>query len=199
MSDSRLIGRAERADAALAQTLASAFHNDPAFSWIIPDPAKRARILPRFFQVCEAQSLRSGLILASHGREAASLWFPPGRVRENPISTLADNLRYAAIFGRDLPRGLAIAEAIHLHHPDPQPYWYLRYIGVDPAKQGKGWGGSALRAGIERAAQAGCGVLLETATPGNVAIYARHGFEIRKEWQPPKGGPTFWTMVREIG
>ena len=52
-----------------------------------------------------------------------------------------------------------------------------------------------MRAGVARAAEQGLGVLLETATPDNVAIYTRLGFEIIEEWQVPDGGPQFWTMV----
>ncbi|MEM6584411.1 MAG: GNAT family N-acetyltransferase [Pseudomonadota bacterium] len=74
------------------------------------------------------------------------------------------------------------------------PHSYLRYVGVAPEAQGKGWGGALVRAGVNRAAEKGIGVLLEKATPSNVAIYTRLGFEIAQQWGVPKGGPDFWTM-----
>ncbi len=151
--------------------------------------------MPRFFAVMAEQSQRHGEILASQDREAASLWYPPGDVSDGFIDGLRDNLRMLAVFKTALPRGLRVAEAMFAHHPRPQSHWYLRYVGVAPTAQGKGWGGAIIRAGIARAAEQGCGVLLETATESNVAIYARLGFEIAKEWSVPDGGPEFWTMI----
>ncbi|MEE4154855.1 MAG: GNAT family N-acetyltransferase [Erythrobacter sp.] len=198
MTAHRLIDRIEGAEKPIAVTLARAFQDDPAFGWVFPDTARRAEVLRGFFGISAAQSLRHGWVLASREREAAALWYPPGVVTDGLLQTIADTVRLAAIFGRDLPRGLRLGEAIHAHHPKPQPYWYLRYVGVDPAAQGKGRGGAILRAGIEQAARNRCGVLLETATPTNVAIYTRLGFEVCEEWQPPGGAPTFWTMVRRF-
>ena len=192
----------------VAETLARAFQDDPALSWIIPDPARRRKVLPRFFAVMAEQSHRHGEVLVSGADEdsgkgegsgkgeAAALWYPPGHVRDGMLDSMRDNLRMVGVFGTSLPRGLKVAEAMYARHPDPQTYTYLRYVGVKPDAQGKGWGGAIIRAGIERAAAHGTGVLLETATPANVAIYTRLGFEISEEWNAPDGGPKFWTMIR---
>lgn len=183
----------------LARILAASFQDDPALSWIVPDVAKRRAILPGFFEVMAEQSRRHGKILTSADGVAASLWYPPGNVRDGLLAVTYDNLRMLAGFRSDLPRGLKVAEEMYKRHPTPQPYSYLRYVGVAPEAQGKGWGGAIIRAGIARAAAQGQGVLLETATPGNVAIYTRLGFEIAEEWEVPgpknRGGPKFWTMI----
>ena len=182
-------------DARLVATLAQAFQGDPALSWLLPNAAARARRLPLFFKVMAEQSRRRGTILASHDRGAVSLWYPPGKVVQPRFADLLDNLRLVGVFRSALPRGLKLAEAMYSHHPSPQEHDYLRYVGVAPEAQGKGWGGAIVRAGIARAAQKGRGVLLETATPDNVAIYSRLGFEIISEWTAPDDGPKFWTMV----
>lgn len=186
----------------IAQVLALAFQDDPALSWIIPDPEKRRAMLPRFFALMTEQSHRHGHVLASRDLGAASLWYPPGHVRDGLAASLWDNVRLLAMFGGALGRGMRVAEAMYVRHPQPQTYSYLRYVGVSPDAQGKGWGGAVIRAGIARAAEQGQGVLLETATQSNVAIYARLGFTISEEWQVPgvRGsppGPKFWTMIRE--
>jgi ribosomal protein S18 acetylase RimI-like enzyme len=175
--------------------MADAFQDDPGLSYVVPEAKRRRAMLPRFFAVMIAQSFRGGEVLASPGGEAVSLYYPPGPVKDGALALLRDNLRLATQFGRALPRGLRVAAAMHAHHPDPQPYDYLRYVGVSKAAQGKGWGGAIVRAGIERAARQGRGVLLETATRSNVAIYTRLGFEIAEEWRVPGGGPEFWTMI----
>lgn len=183
----------------LASTLAAAFQDDPALSWIVTDKAKRARMLPGFFKVMAEQSRRHGEILASKDGGAASLWYPPGAISDGVFASVYDNLRMLAGFGLSLPRGLTVAEEMYKRHRRPQPYSYLRYVGVAPEAQGKGWGGAIVRAGVARAAAQGQGVLLETATPDNVAIYTRLGFEIIEEWQVPGAnnsrGPKFWTMI----
>ena len=181
--------------APLAETLAAAFHDEPGLSWIMPEDAKRHAMLPKFFQVMAEQSRRHGEILASPDGAAASLWYPPGKVSDGFFQSTYDNLRLLAGFGTALPRGLTVAEEMYKRHPRPQTYSYLRYVGVAPAGQGKGWGGAIVRAGVAKAAEQGRGVLLETATPANVGIYTRLGFEILEEWEVPGGGPQFWTMV----
>lgn len=179
----------------LVRNLAAAFQADPAFCWIVPGADRRRAMLPRFFAVMAEQSHRHGTILASPDREAVSLWYPPGDVKEGLFDSLRDNLRLLSQFRTALPRGLKVAEEMHKRHPRPQPYAYLRYVGVAPEAQGKGRGGALIRAGIAEAASRGQGVLLETATESNVAIYTRLGFETIAEWQVPGGGPKFWTMI----
>ena len=179
----------------IAATLAAAFQDDPALSWILPDADKRRRVLPRFFTVMAEQSHRHGTVLASEDGGAASLWYPPGDVVDGFFASTWDSLRLLSVFGGSLSRGLKVAEAMYARHPRPQSYAYLRYVGVAPEAQGKGCGGALIRDGIARAATQGTGVLLETATPDNVAIYTRLGFEITQEWDVPDGGPHFWTMI----
>ena len=178
----------------IVNTLATAFQDDPAFSYILTSGATRKRVLPSFFEVMAEQSHRHGEVLASPDGGAASLWMPPGTVKDGFFQELTDTLRMIGVFKTSVFRGLSVGKQVYSMHPKPQPYVYLRYVGVAPDAQGKGWGGAVVRAGIARAAEQGHGVLLETATPGNVAIYTRLGFEITDEWQVP-GGPQFWTMV----
>ena len=59
-----------------------------------------------------------------------------------------------------------------------------------------GGSGAAIRAGLDKADAAGIPALLETATERNVGLYTSLGFEILSEWDVPKGGPHFWTMLR---
>ncbi len=43
----------------------------------------------------------------------------------------------------------------------------------------------------------GVPAVLETATPSNVGLYQRLGYEVMSEWDVPKGGPHFWTMTNQ--
>ena len=186
----------EQATPQLAETLADAFQDDPALAWIVPDAATRQKMLPGFFAIMVEQSFRHGEVLASEDQGAVSLWYPPGVVKDGVLTGLWDNLRLLGLFKTALPSGLNVSEAMYARHPSPQPHAYLRYVGVARQAQGKGWGGALVRAGVARSAERNLGVLLETATPSNVAIYSRLGFSTLEEWDVPGDGPHFWTMLR---
>ncbi|WP_285711157.1 GNAT family N-acetyltransferase [Erythrobacter oryzae] len=177
------------------ETLALAFQDDPALQWIMPDAAARRRRLPRFFDWLFADHLRHGMILAAPAREAVTLWRLPGKVHHHDPITPAELWRMLRIFGPAIGRAERTGRHLAKHIPAGEDHLYLRYAAVRPDAQGKAWGGHAIRAGIAEANRLGVDVCLETAKPGNVAIYQRLGFGIVDEWQVP-GGPHFWTMLR---
>ncbi|PNB46458.1 GNAT family N-acetyltransferase, partial [Pseudomonas sp. FW305-130] len=53
-----------------------------------------------------------------------------------------------------------------------------------------------IQAGLDRIAEDGRPVYLETANERNVGFYATLGFVVTEAWQVPKGGPMFWSMLR---
>ena len=182
---------------AMIAPLARAFADDPAMAWIMPDPAVRAARLPKLFALLVDDEFASGWALASPHSEAVTLW----RSSETVHGSLWDLVRALPAFwsalGTNMPRGLAVSTAIDQHHPAGQAYDYLHFAGVDPAFQGRGWGGAAIRAGLARAAARGRPVYLETATPENVGLYMALGFAVIEEWDVPRGGPHFWSMWRD--
>lgn len=182
----------------IVDILARAFQDDPAMAWIIPDPQERAKRLPRLFRIIAPLDLRDGLCLGSPHGEVATLWRHADRIH-TPILDMALRLpQLLHCFGSALPRALALSDAIDAHHPKDQRFFYFHYAGVLPQHQGKGWGGAAIRAGIDEAQRQRLPILLETATPRNVGLYRAHGFETIREWDAPKDGPHFWTMWREV-
>ena len=177
-------------------TLAAAFQDDPALCWIIPNAAARAKKLIRFFRMAVAEDLVAGRILMSEQSEVATLWRSPNRHKELPLGTFRSNMASLRIFGLSLPRGMRVGEAMAKHHQNT-PHWYLRFAAVKPDAQGKGWGGLALRAGIEMAEADGLPIYLETASADNVSLYQRFGFTVTAEWDVAGGGPHFWSMLRD--
>ena len=185
-------------DSVLVRTLADAFQDDPALSWILPDPELRRVRLPHLFATMTKADRKAGVILSAPGGEVATLWRAPGQTKPGLVETLGEGWPMLRTFGAALGRAMAVSSAMAAHHPAPDDYWYLQYAGVAPAAQGQGWGGAAIREGIARATAAGKPVLLETAKEANLAIYLRLGFEVIDEWRVPKGGPQFWTMLRSL-
>jgi len=183
----------------IVRTLAHAFQEDPALSWIFPDADARRARLPLMFDFIVPLDLRDGIALGADAGEAATLWRAPGKAETSMLDSLLRLMPILRCFGRATTRALGIADAIERSHPRDFDFWYLHYAGVSPEHQGKGWGGAAIRSGIERANAEGKPVWLETATESNVGLYRSLGFEVRSEWDAPDGGPHFWSMLRPAG
>lgn len=178
----------------VAETLARAFQNESGWSYVIPDAKLRAQRLVGAFHLFLRDEHRKGAVFGTDGFEAVTLWRGPGQAhdslwdRARLIVPFAQTLRYS-IF-----RGLEVADLIEKHLPK-EPVWYLHYAGCDPAFQGQGFGGAAIRAGLNRADEDGLPAYLETADEHNIALYQNFGFEIKHSWHVPEG-PQFWGMQR---
>ncbi len=191
------IAAAARAEhPAVTETLAQAFQTDPALSWILPDPDHRAKALRALFRVLVPADARSGVVLRTPLDEAAALWRSPGHAHGGAMEMLRTLLPILSAFGTALPRGLKVQASIDANRPGGR-FWYLHYVGVRPAQQGKGYGGRIIRAQTATADAQALPCWLETATRENVALYERLGFSTMAEWDVKGGGPHFWGMVRE--
>jgi ribosomal protein S18 acetylase RimI-like enzyme len=177
-------------------TLSNAFQTDPALAWILPDPQQRRARLPGLFRQLVKADARAGLVARSAGGEAAALWRGPGQAQGSAAEFALSLLPYLAIFRTALPRALKVADSIDAHRPDGD-FWYLHFVGVRSADQGKGHGGRIIRAQTAVADAEGRACWLETATPENVPLYERLGFVTQVEWDVPGGGPHFWGMMRQ--
>lgn len=177
------------------ETLALAFHNDPAMVHMLPEEANRGPRLRRLMGWMVDQQLRIGLVLGTPDVTGVTLWRPPGVVHFHEPLWHPDTLLHIAIFRRYLPRALRTDEGITSHLPGGEDWMYLKMAAVHPDHQGKGLGGQMIRTGLAEAARLGVPSVLETATPSNVGLYQRLGYEIASEWDVAKGGPHFWTMT----
>src|SRR5262245_41507720 len=111
-----------------SRVLASAFRDDPVFSWCIPDPDRRAVLLPRFFELFVGAVLPYGESeLASDGA-AVALWVPAGRPAV-PEDQAADfEATVIDLAGADMERIGAIMALLDEHHPT-EPTRFLWFIG----------------------------------------------------------------------
>ena len=196
MTDSTAIRVAGNADKArIAAMLARAFADDPATSYIFPDPMVRARKLSGLFALLFDEDA-GGMRLVTAGGEAATLWRGPGQTRTSYWHMLRQALPMIGVFGTALGRAMAVSNATELHFPRGD-YWYLHIAGCDPAAQGRGTGGAVVRAGLERVAGSGLPAYLETATERNLGFYRAIGFKVLGDWRVAQDGPRFWSMWRE--
>jgi len=181
--------------APVADVLARAFADDPAMSFIFPDAALRAERLPRFFDLIQRSERDPALTNIAGDTAAAAVWRGPGAWQTPTSTMLRLALPLLTTFGTALRRALRLQGLLEAHHPTT-PHWYLEFLGTDPAQQGKGYGGAAVRARLAVCDAAGLPAALETATESNLAIYAALGFTVTDSFKLAEG-PQFWAMWRE--
>lgn len=184
----------------VARDLSDAFHEDPHFDWFMRADSRREAARLRFFDYIIRNLTVPGRIDRPEGGGAAAVWMPSDALKQS--SSLMDELRMAgpALGATGLSRIgrlLQIRAAMDARHPMQRDHLYLWFLGVTPRLQGLGIGSRLLRAGLNRADQAGLPAYLETGTTRNVALYRRHGFEVIQEAPPGRGAPTMWHMWRE--
>ena len=189
----RVAGDADRAR--IAAMLARAFVDDPSMSFIFPDSTERAKRMPLLFGLLFDADALSGMRLMTEGGEAATLWRGPGHGETGLFVLLRQAWPLWRALGGAIGRALAVSQAIEAHMPT-SPHWYLHIAGCDPAAQGKGHGGAAIRSGLARVAGSGLATYLETATERNLGLYRALGIEVIDTWDVPRGGPRFWSMLR---
>jgi ribosomal protein S18 acetylase RimI-like enzyme len=177
--------------------LARAFQDDPAWGWVLPNPKRRAALLPWLFQtgfeIADAQVWTTGGDLLGVAR-----WMPPGKpdvhVGAMLRALIATPLRVREATNRFFAYGRAV-EALRAQAV-PEPHWYLAGIGVDPPFQRRGVGGALLGPGLTAAEEAGLPCALLTNSERNLPFYGHHGFEIVLEGRTPENGPRAWMMRR---
>ena len=180
----------------VAETLAAAFADDPAWSWLLPyaDRERRQRL---FFET-ELQHLvpdRRAVWTTEDG-SAAAVWAPPDRWRVPFATVVRETAPMARVFGRRLP--LALGYLLRVEHLHPRkPHWYLEIIGTRPSQQGKGLGSALFRPILSLCDRDGLGAYLEASSERNRALYERHGFRVVERFNMPGGGPEIRRMWRD--
>ncbi|MBH0779475.1 GNAT family N-acetyltransferase [Nocardia bovistercoris] len=181
--------------------LARAFHNDPMFTFVQPDAARRAAVLPWFFGAAARLGTKYGKLDERPGR-AAAIWLPPGHNGLGLRELVGSGFAAAPLrLGLGAFRRFgAITTAFERAQRDVvrQPFLHLFILGVDPAEQGRGHGGALIDPELARASDEGHPCYLETANEANLPFYERHGFTVTSA-HAPEGLPRFWTMVRQPG
>ncbi len=191
MSD---IVRATRADVhALAETLTSAYEDDPVWNWLLP--RERDRRIRGLLRAHLAQQVDLGRVWSDIDRSVAVVWCPPGEW-QLPVSYLLRNAAVLARTGRaQLPRMGGRLLTLERRHPKAPEHWYLEYIGTHADARGTGRGSVVLSALLRQADEAGQPTYLESSNERNLSFYKRHGFALREELTF-RSGPPMWAMWR---
>lgn len=116
-----------------------------------------------------------------------------------PPGVQADEERLLALLesaapATKLPAVMEVLEQMEYHQPD-EPHWHLPLIGVDPAKQGSGYGSQLLQHTLDEIDRRGEIAYLENTNPVNTPLYERFGFEIVDVIRVD-GAPPLFPMIR---
>lgn len=180
---------------AVNEALGSAFQDDPVFSWIVPDAARRRGCLPEVFAAFADAYLPHGETYLAGGGTAVALWAPAGAEPIPPDRAEAFGERIGAALGPDGERAGELNAVLEAHHPT-EPCFYLQFVGVAPEQRRIGLGSQLLVAVLQRCDATGTPAYLEATSVDNRRLYQRHGFDVVRELRAP-GSPPLWAMWRE--
>ncbi len=177
-----------------------AFYHDPLSVYLYPDEVERTRRLPLLFSIAVHYSARAGDVTTTADLSGAACWLPPDEQGIGVAYLLRSGILSSALrMGMQALWRLRNAQAsmtqAHQRYIS-EPHWYLWPLGVEPACQGKGIGGTLLRAGLARADTAQMPCYLETMNPNNVPLYEHFGFVVAGEGIIPRSDVRTWSMIR---
>ena len=177
--------------------LARAFFDDPAWVWLLPDPERRARLLPWLFRI--GFDITAAEVYATAGPVlGAARWLPPGRAPMRVGATLRALVTTPLRLGSATPQFLAYGRAVEALRAEATagPHWYLAGIGVEPAARRQGIGGALLAPGHRRRRARRCAGRPADEQRGQPLVLRGHGFRTVREGETPKDGPHAWAMVK---
>jgi len=190
------LARVEDADA-MTETIATAFHDDPLWSWAFADAARRAEHFRVWWRVFVDSCFRNEWTWVTEHCESVAIWAPPG-ARE--LSD-ADEERLVELVG-DLIGGdhanavLQVLLQFDSAHPRDVPHYYLSIVGTHDDHRGHGIGEALLAENLKLVDAQHMPAYLESSNPANLERYMRLGFEPIGEIPIPDGRPAVVTMWR---
>jgi GNAT superfamily N-acetyltransferase len=183
----------------LAGTLASAFAEDPLFSWMAG--GKRGAAFEPKLRIVFDAFLRSDLAGDDHlvftdaDERGAAVWKAPNRWKMPTGAMVRALPAMLRGFGTNATKMIGAFNAIEKVHPKEENY-YLEALGTRQDMQSKGVGSAVIGHMLERCDAEGMPAYLESSNVRNVPFYARHGFEVTGEIVVGKGAPTVTAMWR---
>jgi GNAT superfamily N-acetyltransferase len=178
-------------EASTIDVLVRAFSADPVAQWIWPDSQQYHMYFPSFIRAFGGKAFTHGSAYYVDGYAAAALWLPP--------DVLPDEYMLSSIFQRSVSEQIqkdviTVFDQMSRYHPS-EPHWHLPLMGVDPLKQGKGFGSALMQHALVQCDRDNKLAYLESSSPRSVPFYKRHGFEVLGTIQAGTS-PSIFPMLR---
>lgn len=165
----------------IVEILSKSFADNKSTNYVVKNDHKRLTriksLVAYSFEVCHA----FGECWISDDHDACALILFPEKKKSNLKSLSLDfQLAYQCIGLRRVAKILKREAHIHQYHPQ-EPYYYLWFVGIEPAQQGKGIGSAFMKEILQRYDEDPRPIYLETSTLKNLPWYQKFGFEIYHE------------------
>jgi GNAT superfamily N-acetyltransferase len=183
--------------AAVSETLALAFHEDPVWSWAFPDPERRLEQHRTVWRLVIESTLGDGWIWCTEDRSAAALWIAPGRPELSPEDERRLGPLLEEMMGAGAARVLDTFERFEAAHPRERDHFYLSLLGTHPERRGRGIGMGLLAETLKRIDGERSPAFLESSNPANDHRYERLGFAPCGEFELGENGPVVTQMWRD--
>jgi GNAT superfamily N-acetyltransferase len=180
-------------EAAVIAGVTLAFSTDPVVRWIYPNPQQYLTAMPLLIKAVGGKAFTHGSAYYVDGSVGAALWLPPD-VHPN-TEELSAVIQRTTVAEREREALPAIAEQREKYHPT-EPYWDLRYIGVEAIYQGQGYGAALMQHALRICDRDQRLAYLESSNPRNLSLYLRSGFEVLGTIQAD-GSPPLFPMLRK--
>jgi GNAT superfamily N-acetyltransferase len=183
---------------AITETIATAFFNDPFWSWVFADETKRAAQFRVWWRVFVDAAFRNKNPTWIAGECASvALWTAPGGTEMTPDDE-AELVRLVVEFidGDHANTVLEVLAGFEAAHPHDVPHHYLSIVATHDDFRGHGYGEMLLAENLKRVDAEHMPAYLESSNPLNVNRYMRLGFEPIGEVFVPDGRPAITTMWR---
>ncbi len=180
------------AEARAVNAIVLAFNADPVARWIYPAADDFLSHFPAFVRGFGGRAFENGTAYATPEIEGAALWLPPGVHSDDQALT---SLIHQTVEEPTQGELLAVLKRMDGYHPE-EDHWYLPLIGVDPARQGGGFGAALMDHALVPCDRDKMLAYLESSNPANISLYERHGFELLGEIKVGSSPPLF-PMLRQ--
>ena len=158
-------------------TLVLAFAADPVIRWFYPEARQYLIHFPKFLAAFGGNAFAAGTVWRLDEFSAVALWLPPLVDLDGDAIVAVLTETVAPAKHEDT---LAVLGQMDDAHPR-FPHWYLAWLGVDGAVQGRGFGGELMKHCLNIVDEDHLPVYLDSPNPKNISFYERHGFEVMGE------------------
>ena len=184
------------------ETLVEAFSNDSLLCSFVPEPSKRSRFLPSYFNYRIRNGLLDGNIYATSNNIEGVVILTQSEYKKfswiRAIRTGGIGLYRAA--GSEIIKQMREEESFVVAKRNEcitEPYWYLGSLAVRSEFQGKGLASNLIRYILEMCSSQNKLCVLETQHENLVQMYKHFGFDVVDSFTLPVGNLTHWIMAKQ--